>query len=95
MWAWVIKSAVTANSSLNAGDTENICIKTKAVILNLGFLLFSSSLQQVRTGVVGSSKAQKCSHAPWPGHTGMLCGMAIPPERAAAVGAASEDSVGK
>lgn len=27
---------------------------------------------------MGSSKAQKCSHTPCPGHSGMLCGMAIP-----------------
>lgn len=94
MCDWVTKSAVTANSSLDA-LTQNICIKTKAVIFNAGFLLFSSLLQQVRTGTVGSSKAQKCSCTPWPGHTGMLCGIVIPQEKAAAGGAASEDSVGK
>lgn len=78
MWAWGTRSAARANSSLNAGNTENICAKTKAVIFNLGFLLFFPSLQAAQESRMGSSKVQKGSHAPVPGHPGVLGSVAIP-----------------
>lgn len=69
---------------------QNICIKKETVIFNLGFLFFSSRSGEALWGAARLRNAVILS-----GHTGMLCGMAIPQERAAAVGAASEDSAGK